>query len=128
MIFFLCSTKVYAYNIWSPNSVLKCFSVQLYFLNPRLTYFVLNSGRKIPPTYTSCERARDFVFVVSTYITIIKLIILCVNLEPNIVLMARINSTVHPRTGHDAPDGEERYSSTLPLTWSLDGMSGQLHF
>jgi hypothetical protein len=28
---------------------------------------------------------------------------------------------VHPRTGHEGPEGEERYSSTLPLTSELDG-------
>jgi hypothetical protein len=28
---------------------------------------------------------------------------------------------VHPRTGHEGPEGEERYSSTLSLTLALDG-------
>jgi len=28
---------------------------------------------------------------------------------------------VHPRTGHDGPEGEQRYSSTLSLTSALDG-------
>jgi len=28
---------------------------------------------------------------------------------------------VHPRTGHEGPEGEKRYSSTLSLTWMLDG-------
>jgi hypothetical protein len=28
---------------------------------------------------------------------------------------------VHPRTGHEGPEGEQRYSSTLSLTWVLDG-------
>ena len=27
---------------------------------------------------------------------------------------------VHPRTGHEGPDGEKRYSSTLSLTSALD--------
>ena len=27
----------------------------------------------------------------------------------------------HTRTGHDGPEGEERYRSTLPLTSALDG-------
>jgi len=27
---------------------------------------------------------------------------------------------VHPRTGHEGPEGEERYSSTLSLTSALD--------
>jgi len=29
--------------------------------------------------------------------------------------------TVHTTTGYDGPDGEERYSSTLPLTLVLGG-------
>ena len=28
---------------------------------------------------------------------------------------------VHPRTGHEDPVGEQRYSSTLSLTSALDG-------
>ena len=28
---------------------------------------------------------------------------------------------VHPRTDHEGPEGEERYSSTLSLTSALDG-------
>jgi len=28
---------------------------------------------------------------------------------------------VHTTTGHDGPEGEERYSSTLPLTLALGG-------
>ena len=30
----------------------------------------------------------------------------------------------HPRTGHEGPEGELRYSSTLSLTSLLDGMGG----
>ena len=32
---------------------------------------------------------------------------------------------VHPRTGHEDPEGELRYSSTLPLTLALDGVGGR---
>ena len=32
-----------------------------------------------------------------------------------------INGKVHPRTRHEGPDGEERYSSTISLTSALDG-------
>ena len=28
---------------------------------------------------------------------------------------------VHPRTAHEGPEGEKRYSSTFPLTSALDG-------
>ena len=34
---------------------------------------------------------------------------------------------VHPRTGHEGPEGEYRYSSTLSLTSALDGVGGQSH-
>jgi hypothetical protein len=33
----------------------------------------------------------------------------------------------HPRTGHEGPEGELRYSSTLSLTSALDGVVGQRH-
>jgi hypothetical protein len=34
---------------------------------------------------------------------------------------------VHPRTGHEGPEGEWMYSSTLPLTSALDAVGGQRH-
>jgi hypothetical protein len=34
---------------------------------------------------------------------------------------------VHPRRGHEGPEGELRYSSTLSLTSALDGVGGQRH-
>ena len=33
----------------------------------------------------------------------------------------------YPRTGHEGPEWEQRYSSTLSLTSELDGMGGQRH-
>ena len=33
----------------------------------------------------------------------------------------------HPRTGHEGPEREYRYSSTLSLTPALDGVGGQRH-
>jgi len=36
-------------------------------------------------------------------------------------------SKVHPRTGLEGPEGEERYGSTLSLTSALDGVGGQRH-
>ena len=32
-----------------------------------------------------------------------------------------------PRTGHEGPEGEQRYSSTPSLTSALDGVGGQRH-
>ena len=34
---------------------------------------------------------------------------------------------VHPRTSHEDPEGEWRYSSTLSLTLALEGAGGQCH-
>jgi len=34
---------------------------------------------------------------------------------------------VYPRAGHEGPEGEWRYSSTLSLPSALDGAGGQLH-
>jgi hypothetical protein len=31
---------------------------------------------------------------------------------------------VHPRRGHEGPEGEKRYSSTLSLTLALDEVGG----
>ena len=33
----------------------------------------------------------------------------------------------HPRTGYKVPDGEQVYSSTLPLTSAPDGVGSQHH-
>jgi hypothetical protein len=38
-----------------------------------------------------------------------------------------ITLEVHPRTGHEGPEGELRYSSTLSLTLALDGVGDQRH-
>ena len=34
---------------------------------------------------------------------------------------------VHPRTGHEGPEGEKMHSSTLSLTSALDGVGRQRH-
>jgi hypothetical protein len=34
---------------------------------------------------------------------------------------------VHPRTGHEGAEGEERYSYNLSLITALDGVGGQYH-
>jgi hypothetical protein len=36
-------------------------------------------------------------------------------------------SKFRPRTGHEGPEGEQRYCSTLSLTSALDGVGGQRH-
>ena len=49
-----------------------------------------------------------------TYAIITKLI-------PLLCMTIKGKGGVHPRTGHEGPEGEERYSSTLSLTLALDG-------
>jgi len=39
----------------------------------------------------------------------------------------KVTSKFHPRTGHEGPEGEKKYSSTLSLTSVLDGLGGQRH-
>jgi hypothetical protein len=43
------------------------------------------------------------------------------------VLYIDLKGKVHPRTNHEGPEGKWRYSSTLSLTSTLDGMRGQCH-
>ena len=38
-----------------------------------------------------------------------------------------VKGKVLPRIGHEGPEGEQMYSSTLPLTSALDGVGGQHH-
>jgi len=39
----------------------------------------------------------------------------------------KVKVKVYPRTGHEGPEGEQMYSSTLSLTSALDGVGGQRH-
>jgi hypothetical protein len=36
-------------------------------------------------------------------------------------------SKTHPRTGHEGPEGKQKYNFTLSLTSVLDGVGGQHH-
>ena len=38
-----------------------------------------------------------------------------------------VTLNVHRMTGHEGPEGEQMYSSTLSLTSTLDGFGGQHH-
>jgi hypothetical protein len=44
-----------------------------------------------------------------------------------ILYMIKVKGTFHPRTAHEGPKGEYRYSYTLSLTSALDGVGGQRH-
>ena len=39
--------------------------------------------------------------------------------------LRKIKRKIHPITGHESPEGEKRYSSTLSLTSALDGVDSQ---
>jgi len=41
-------------------------------------------------------------------------------------LTYKVKGKVHPGTGHECPEGEQRYRSTLSLTSTPDGAGGQL--
>jgi len=41
--------------------------------------------------------------------------------------MIDVEGEIHPRTGHEGPEGEMRHSSTFSLTSVLDGVGGQRH-
>ena len=56
----------------------------------------------------------------ATYVMITKLI-------PLLCMAIKGKGRVHPTIGHEGPEGEERYSSTLSLTSALDGVGGQSH-
>ena len=42
---------------------------------------------------------------------------------PRRVLGSKGKDKVHPRTGHEGPEGKQMYSSTLPSTSAIDGWS-----
>jgi len=41
--------------------------------------------------------------------------------------LGKVKGKGQPRTGHEGPDAEYRYSSILSLTSALGGMGGQRH-
>ena len=41
--------------------------------------------------------------------------------------MATVKGKFHPRTAHEGPEGDQKYSFTLSLTSALDGVGGQSH-
>ena len=44
-----------------------------------------------------------------------------------ILLFVKVKGNISPRTGHESPKVEWRYSSTLSLITALDGVGGQRH-
>ena len=48
-------------------------------------------------------------------------------MKKNIAEESKGKGKVHPGTGHEGPEGEWMYSSTLSLTSALDGVGGQRH-
>jgi hypothetical protein len=55
---------------------------------------------------------------------------MCTGCQPFIIHMVdkgKGKGKVHPTTGHEDPEGEKSYSSTLSLTSALDVVGGQRH-
>jgi len=42
------------------------------------------------------------------------------------IITIKCKSKVHPRTGHEGPEGRKRHNSTLSLTSALEGVGGCL--
>jgi hypothetical protein len=63
--------------------------------------------------------------VISTDMQGLYIIIWCVDVMTHFCCTGK--GKVLPRTGHEGPVGEQRYSSTLSLTPALDEVGGQLH-
>jgi hypothetical protein len=67
-------------------------------------------------------------FIADTYVTHITIVIRKTR-EPKLPVETAVKGKgkVHPITGHEGPEGEQRYSSTLSLTSKVDGGGGQRH-
>jgi len=57
------------------------------------------------------------------YVSVIVIRILFNLQTEHIPRRVLVKGTVHQRTGHEGPDGKQRYSSTISLTSGLDGRS-----
>jgi len=62
---------------------------------------------------------------VTTQLQLIIVIIIIIIII--IIIKFKVEGKARPITGHEGPEGEYRYSSTLSLTSALDGVSGQRH-
>jgi hypothetical protein len=49
------------------------------------------------------------------------------NLRDGMKASLKVKVKVHPRTSHEGPEGEQRYSSTLSLNMVLDWVGVQCH-
>ena len=60
-------------------------------------------------------------------VTMMMIIIIIFIIMMMMMIIIIIKSKVHPRRGHEGPEGEQNNSSTLSLTSVLDGVGGQCH-
>ena len=76
------------------------------------------SGRKLsdPTTYVRCHSPN-----------ISKVCVLLTKCTQDLRVMFHSKGKALHRTGHEGPEGQHIYSSTLPLTSALDGVDGQRH-
>jgi hypothetical protein len=50
-----------------------------------------------------------------------------IGVDGKLKVKVKVKGKVYSRTGHEGPEGEYRYSSTLSLTSGLSGVGGQRH-
>jgi len=71
----------------------------------------------------SFVRCEAVVLPPTTELGAIGTLSLSISLNSLILQKGKGKGKVHPRTGHEGPEGEYRYSSTLSLTSALDGVN-----
>ena len=70
-----------------------------------------------------CSCQNPFMRALPVCVQLISCVTFHGNLNRNIPIRSSTYSKIkfHPGRGHDGPEGEQWYSSTLSLTWELDG-------
>jgi hypothetical protein len=79
---------------------------------PLLSVYKCSTPRSSPVIY-SCEWRYNYIILN--------------DLQLNKEWYNKGKSKVHHRTGHEVPEGEKRYNSTLSITSVLHGVGGQRH-
>jgi hypothetical protein len=71
-----------------------------------------------------CMYVYIYIYICSMYVCVYVCIYVCIYIYMYVWKMCS-KGTIHPRTDHEDPEGEQRYRPTLSLTSTLDGVCGQ---